>query len=125
MVDSRRGKSEPGIPGTTDSRRSFMNRNVIAAAVALALSLSLAGNTLAAEVKVVATVNTIAIAPSGDNATVILKDGSGKTLQVLVTDEVTLDKLKDKRISDGDEVRVKYDTDKGNTTTLFRKTAGC
>jgi hypothetical protein len=101
-----------------------MKRYIIAIAT-VALTISLAGPSLAAEQKVVATVSTITVAPSGDKATVVLKDGSGKTLQVLVTDEVTLDKLKDKRISDGDEVRVKYDPDKGNTTSLFRKTAGC
>lgn len=98
---------------------------IIIAIAAVALTLSLAGPSMAAEQKAVATISTITMAPSGDKATVVLKDGTGKTLQVLVTDEVTLDKLKDKRITDGDEVRVKYDADKGNTTTLFRKTAGC
>lgn len=60
-------------------------------------------------------------------ATVVLKDSrSGESVGIVINDELTLDKLKDHRISEGDEIRCKYKTiDGANVSTYFRKTAGC
>jgi hypothetical protein len=94
--------------------------------IALTLSLTLAVAVLADEVKLVSPISAIQISASGDSAIVTLKDAAGKPVPVLVTDAVTLDKLKDKRIVEGDEVRVKYDNNDGkNVSKLLRKTAGC
>lgn len=80
-----------------------------------------------AEEKMVGVVGAIKVAADGKSATVAVKDNkSGKEVSVIVTDDVTLDKLKDKRIQSGDEVRVKYNVEGGkNKSTYFRKTAGC
>lgn len=89
------------------------------------LSLPLAGIVNAEEVKLIASITKIDLA--GDSAKVMLKDTkTGKTVEVIVKDALTLDKFKDKRIQEGDEIRLKYDTENGkNISKLFRKTAGC
>lgn len=98
-----------------------MRKAIAAAAAVIMLSIgTIAG---AAEVKMVGTVQKIEM--QGGTATVILKDTkSGNEVKVTVKDELTLDKFKDKRIVEGDEVRVKYDDGDG-VVTIFRKTAGC
>jgi len=60
-------------------------------------------------------------------ATVLLKDNkSGNMVSITVNDDLTLDKFKDHRIVEGDEIRCKYETKDGKTvSTYFRKTAGC
>jgi hypothetical protein len=60
-------------------------------------------------------------------ATVLLKDNkTEEPVTIFVNDELTLDKLKDHRIVEGDEIRCKYQTKDGkNVSTYFRKTAGC
>jgi hypothetical protein len=60
-------------------------------------------------------------------ATVILKDNkTDQAITIIVNDELTLDKFKDHRIVEGDEIRCKYETKEGqNISTYFRKTAGC
>jgi len=91
--------------------------------VLMAAFLSISSLALAAELKMVGTIEKIEV--QGAAATVTLKDGkSGANVQVIVKDQLTLDKLKDKRIVVGDEVRVKYD-DANKESRLFRKTAGC
>jgi hypothetical protein len=61
----------------------------------------------------------------GASAKVTVKDKkSGKDNVVIVKDQLTLDKLSDKRIAGDDEVRVKYESTTG-VTKLMRKTAGC
>ncbi len=96
-----------------------MKRLISAIAVSI---FALASVSFAEEVKLVGTITKVQTEAS--KATVSLKNSSGKETTVTVTDQLTLDKLKDKRISTGDEVRVKYDS-KDNITKLFRKTAGC
>lgn len=76
---------------------------------------------MAAEVKDTGSIEKISI--SGNQATVTIKGKAGK-FEVIVKDQLTVDKLKDKRIITGDEVRVKYDSDT-KESKLFRKTAGC
>lgn len=79
----------------------------------------------AEEIKMVGTITKLVV--SGNSATVTLKDNkSGKNVVITVTDDLTLDKFKDHRIVEGDEIRCKYDTAEGkNKSSLFRKTAGC
>ncbi|QOX79022.1 hypothetical protein FY034_08810 [Trichlorobacter lovleyi] len=88
-----------------------------------ALLISLATVSFAEELKIVGPV--VKIQAEAGKATVVIKDNaSGKDVAITVTDQLTVDKLNDKRITVGDEVRVKYDT-KDYVSKLFRKTAGC
>jgi hypothetical protein len=90
---------------------------------AAVMTMAIGGVAGAAEVKMVGTVQKIEVA--GGTAMVTLKDTkSGNQVKVTVKDELTIDKFKDKRIVEGDEVRVKYD-DGDSVVTIFRKTAGC
>jgi hypothetical protein len=100
---------------------SFM---MVVAFVALT-SLSITSVASAADYKIVGVVERIEI--GGSSATVTLKDNkTGNRVPVIVTDNLTLDKLRDKRIVVGDEIRSKYDDSTGkNVSKLFRKTAGC
>ena len=98
---------------------------LIAAAAALALG---AAPALRAEDKtVVGPVTHIELAPDGKSAVATLKDGNtGDEVKVTITDDLTLDKFKDKRIGEGDEVRARFDKSDGkNTSKSFKKTAGC
>lgn len=85
--------------------------------------LTFSGTANAAEVKMIGTIKKIEMKEAA--ATVVLKDTkSDKVVTVMVKDELTLDKFKDKRIVEGDEIRLKYDDETGESK-LFRKTAGC
>lgn len=99
---------------------------VLSAAMAV-LSLSFAGNAAAAdEGKMVGPITKITMAADGKTATAILKDGkSGAPVTITISDELTLDKFKDKRIVEGDEIRARYEKDGKNTAKSFKKTAGC
>ena len=82
----------------------------------------------AEEIKMVGVITQIDCATKdAKTATVVLKDKkTEKLVTIVVSDEMTLDKFKDHRIVEGDEIRVKYDTKDGkNMSTYFRKTAGC
>jgi hypothetical protein len=98
-------------------------------AVAAALAASIVAFSpvaSAADVKMVGTVQEIKMAPDGKSATVVLKNvKGGAEVTVLIKDDLTLDKFKDKRIVKGDEVRVKYDDAQNNLSSSFKKTAGC
>lgn len=91
--------------------------------VVMAAFLSISALAFAAEQRVTGVIEKIDV--QGAAANVVVKDTkSGAKHEIVVKDQLTLDKLKDKRIVVGDEVRVKYD-DGNKTSTLFRKTAGC
>jgi aspartyl/asparaginyl-tRNA synthetase len=90
--------------------------------VLMAAFMSVSSLAFAAELKVVGTIEKVEM--QGAAATVTLKDSKGTKIQIVVKDQLTVDKLKDKRIVVGDEVRVKYD-DTNKESRLFRKTAGC
>lgn len=97
----------------------------------LSVALALSGATLtstawAEEGKMVGPVTKIQLAPDGKSATAILKDAkSGESATLTVTDTLTLDKFKDKRIVEGDEIRARWEKDGKNTSKSFKKTAGC
>ncbi len=99
--------------------------------LALALVLGLSGATFSAsawadEGKMVGPVTKITLAADGKSATAILKDAkSGEAATLTVTDTLTLDKFKDKRIVEGDEIRARWEKDGKNTSKSFKKTAGC
>jgi len=100
---------------------------VLAAVVALGI-LSLNGVARADEIKMVGVITKIEIAgKDAATATATLKDNKGGELVVItVNDDLTLDKFKDHRIVEGDEIRCKYEVKDGkNVSTYFRKTAGC
>ena len=94
--------------------------------ILIAGSLSLANFAHADEVKVVGVITKIQMAPDGKSATAILKDNkSGENVAITITDDLTLDKFKDHRIVEGDEIRCKYEKENGkNNSKLFKKTAG-
>ncbi|MDD5284908.1 MAG: hypothetical protein PHD54_03560 [Desulfuromonadaceae bacterium] len=81
----------------------------------------------AEEVKMVGTISKIEMAADGKSATAILKDSkTEESVTIIVSDELTLDKFKDKRIVEGDEIRCKFDKADGkNSSKMFKKTAGC
>ncbi len=81
----------------------------------------------AQDVTIVGPVTKIELAADGASAVATLKDSkSGNEVKVDITDELTLDKFKDKRIVEGDEIRARFEKKgAGNASKSFRKTAGC
>ena len=96
-------------------------------ALVLFSSLAVVRTASAEEVKMVGTITKIELSADGNSAIAVLKDSKNeKSVTITITDELTLDKFKDKRIVEGDEIRTKYETDGGkNTSKMFKKTAGC
>ncbi len=101
------------------------NAWLLAAAFAAALAVSAAAR--AEDATVVGPVTRIQLAADGKAATATLKDNAtGKDVTVTITDDLTLDKFKDKRIQEGDEIRARFDKKDGkNSSKSFKKTAGC
>lgn len=99
--------------------------------LALTLILGFSGatfsaNALADEGKMVGPVTKITLAADGKSATALMKDAkSGESTTLTITDTLTLDKFKDKRIVEGDEIRARWEKDGKNTSKSFKKTAGC
>lgn len=90
--------------------------------------LALSGVARAGETKLVGVITKIDLAGQDAKvATVTLKDvKTDEEVVITVEDDLTLDKLKDHRIVDGDEIRCKYEVKDGkNVSSYFRKTAGC
>jgi hypothetical protein len=100
---------------------------VLVALVALGVtSFSTVAN--AEENKMVGVITQIdCVGKDAKTATVVLKDNkTEKLVTIIVNDDLTLDKLKDHRIVEGDEIRCKYEAKDGkNVSTYFKKTAGC
>ncbi len=112
-------------------RRSKMKKRVTLLALVLAVALgvvALAGIAAADEIKMVGVITSIeCLGKDAKTATVVLKDNkTEKPVTIIVHDDLTLDKFKDHRIVEGDEIRCKYEIKDGkNVSTYFRKTAGC
>ena len=81
----------------------------------------------AEDVKMIGSVVSIKMAADGKSAEAVLRDvKSGEPVTLAISDDLTLEKFKDKRIVAGDEIRTKYEKKDGkNTSKLFKKTAGC
>ncbi len=80
------------------------------------------------EIKVVGVITKLDCAgKDAKTATVVLKDNkTEEPVTIIINDELTLDKFKDHRIVEGDEIRCKYEKKDGkNISTMFKKTAGC
>jgi hypothetical protein len=98
---------------------------LIAAVLGLS-GASFTANAFADEGKMVGPVTKIKLATDGKSATAILKDSkTAELVTITVTDDLTLDKFKDKRIVEGDEIRARFEKDGKNTAKSFKKTAGC
>lgn len=100
---------------------------LVVAIVALGI-FSLSGVASAEEIKMVGVITKIDIAgKEAKTATATLKDNKTEKLVIItINDDLTLDKFKDHRIVEGDEIRCKYEVIDGkNVSKLFRKTAGC
>ena len=105
--------------------KSKLSTLILTAALALC-GAALTGNAFADEGKMVGPVTKIKLAPDGKSAVATLKDAkTGEQVNVTVSDDLTLDKFKDKRIVEGDEIRARFDKDGKNTAKSFKKTAGC
>ncbi len=102
-------------------------RTQIAAALIASVAALAASPAFAAPVSMVGTITTITLAPDGKSAVAVLKNvKTGEDVTVHISDDETLDKFKDKRIVEGDEIRSKYENDGGkNQSKSFRKSAGC
>ena len=100
---------------------------LILSALIAGSAVAFAPAAFAQAVTIVGPVTKIQLAPDGKSATAILKDNkSGDAVTINVTDDLTLDKFKDKRIAPGDEIKLKYDAKGGkNVATYFKKAAGC
>ncbi|MBW6485201.1 MAG: hypothetical protein K0B01_03505 [Syntrophobacterales bacterium] len=106
-------------------QRGFM---VLLAVALTLLAVSLTGIAAAAQLKMVGVITKIELADKdAKTATATLKDNkTEQSVVIVINDELTLDKLKDHRIVEGDEIRCKYEVIDGkNVSTYFRKTAGC
>ncbi len=80
------------------------------------------------EIKMVGVITRIDISGTdAKTAMATLKDNkTEQEVVITVNDDLTLDKFKDHRIVEGDEIRCKYEVKDGkNVSTYFRKTAGC
>ncbi|GEJ56013.1 hypothetical protein [Anaeromyxobacter diazotrophicus] len=91
-------------------------------------SLALGGVAYADEIKMVGVITHIEISgKDAKTATATLKDNkSEKQVDITVNDSLTLDKFKDHRIVEGDEIKCRYEVKGGkNVSAYFRKTAGC
>ena len=96
-------------------------------AVMLVASLSVVRSASAEEVKMTGTISKIEMAADGKSAVAILKDNKTEaSVPITISDDLTLDKLKDKRIVEGDEIRTKFEKEGDkNSSKMFKKTAGC
>lgn len=100
---------------------------VLLSVVTLGVVLT-AASARADEIKMVGVITKMEIAgKDAATASATLKDNkTGDLVVITVNDELTLDKFKDHRIVEGDEIRCKYEVKDGkNVSSYFRKTAGC
>lgn len=100
---------------------------VMLVAVMVVSTLAFVQTASAEEVKMVGTISKIELAADGKSATAVLKSTkSSEEVAIIINDEPTLDKFKDKRIVEGDEIRCKFEkVDGKNSSKMFKKTAGC
>ncbi|HET9577159.1 MAG TPA: hypothetical protein VFP44_04985 [Usitatibacter sp.] len=95
-------------------------------AAACAAGALLVTSARAEDTTIVAPVTRIELAADGKSAKATLKDEKSGEVTVTITDDLTLDKFKDKRIQEGDEIRARFDRKDGrNSSKSFKKTAGC
>lgn len=100
---------------------------ILFAAVLAVASLSSVNTSNAEEIKMTGIIEKVKVSADGKSAVAVVKDNkTEKTVDISISDDLTLEKIKDKRILEGDEVRTKYEKEGGkNTSKMFKKTAGC
>ena len=99
--------------------RTFVSKLMLSLAVAVSAA-SFSAPVAADDVKMVGVITKIKMASDGKSAV------AGDSVTININDDLTLDKFKDKRIVEGDEIRAKYDNAGGkNESKSFKKTAGC
>lgn len=100
---------------------------IMVLAAMLFSSLAVVRTASAEELKMTGTITKIELSKDGKSATAVLKDSKSEaSVTITVNDDLTLDKFKDKRIVEGDEIRTKYEkSGDTNTSKMFKKTAGC
>ena len=106
--------------------RKLISNLMLSVAVVISAA-SFSAPAVADDVKMVGVITKIKLAADGKSAVAILKDNkSGDSVTININDDLTLDKFKDRRIVEGDEIRAKYDNAGGkNESKSFKKTAGC
>ena len=105
--------------------RKLISNLMLSVAVVISAA-SFSAPAVADDVKMVGVITKIKLAADGKSAVAILKDNkSGDSVTININDDLTLDKFKDKRIVEGDEIRAKYDDANKNLSKSFKKTAGC
>ncbi|HJV85246.1 MAG TPA: hypothetical protein VJ698_07195 [Noviherbaspirillum sp.] len=106
--------------------KTHLSRIILSTLLA-ASAFALVPPAMAQTATVVGPVTKIKLAADGKSAVATLKDNkTGESVNVDVNDDLTLDKFKDKRIVEGDEIRAKFDKEGGkNHSKFFKKTAGC
>ena len=93
---------------------------------AMAGGIALCAPALADPVTIVGPVTRIELAKDGKSAEATLKDNkTSLPVTIYITDDLTLDKFKDKRIGIGDEIRTRFEKGEKNLSKSFKKTAGC
>lgn len=100
---------------------------VMVMALVLFSSLAVVRTASAEDFKMTGTISKIELSADGKSAIAVLKDSKTEaSVTITITDELTLDKLKDKRIVEGDEIRTRFEKDGDkNNSKMFKKTAGC
>ena len=100
---------------------------IMVVAVMLVASLPVVRSASAEEVKMTGAISKIEMAADGKSAVATLKDTNTEaSVPITITDDLTLDKFKDKRIVEGDEIRTKFEKEGDkNSSKMFKKTAGC
>ena len=100
--------------------------NALLVCAAMLAGFGLATPVFADPVTIVGPVTKIEMAKDGKSAEATLKDNKGGALVLIsITDDLTLDKFKDKRIVVGDEIRTRFEKGDKNVAKSFKKTAGC
>ena len=113
------------------TQREFIMKKIcsiiMVVAVMLVASLSVIRSASAEEAKMTGTISKIEMAADGKSAVAVLKDNKTEaSVPITISDDLTLDKLKDKRIVEGDEIRTKFEKEGDkNSSKMFKKTAGC
>ena len=104
--------------------KSRLHSLLIYATMTAAVALSIPA--MADPVTIVGPVTKIELAKDGKSAEATLKDNKGGALVLIyISDDLTLDKFKDKRIGIGDEIRTRFEKGDKNLSKSFKKTAGC
>ena len=105
--------------------RKLISNLMLSVAVVISAA-SFSAPAVADDVKMVGVITKIKLAADGKSAIAIHKDNkSGDSDTININDDLTLDKFKDKRIVEGDEIRAKFDDANKNLSKSFKKTAGC